>query len=269
MKYRIDHDLHLHSRLSSCSGDPTQTPEAILRYAEQNHLSTICLTDHYWDSAVPGASKWYMPQNFDHIAESRPLPQGENTAFLFGCETEFDKHFTLAMPKERFSDFDFIIIPTTHLHMTGLTISEEDAERDERRAALWVERLDRVLDMDLPFHKIGIAHLACSLIKKSGGYVAVLKQIPDAAYERVFTKAAARGCGIELNTDDCVHAEKPEDEGQTLRVFRIAKACGCKFYLGSDAHTGKGLAGAIAPLARMVELLDLDENDKFPLPALR
>ena len=47
MRYQLDHDLHLHSQLSLCSDDPAQTPEALLRYAQKNGLSTICLTDHY------------------------------------------------------------------------------------------------------------------------------------------------------------------------------------------------------------------------------
>ena len=263
MKYQIDHDLHIHSFLSTCSRDPSQTPEAILRYAEKNGLSTICLTDHYWDSSVPGASRWYAPQNFDHIAESLPLPQGKGTAFLFGCETDLDKNFVLGTPPARFDDFDFIVIPTTHLHMSGFTISGEDAERDDRRAALWIERFDRVLDMDLPFRKVGIAHLACSLIKR-GDYASVLARVPAGEMERLFTKAASRGCGIELNSTDCSH---PDEE--TLRVFRTAKYCGCKFYLGSDSHDAGDLAGAIEPLARMIDLLDLKESDKIELPVRR
>ena len=35
MKYVIDHDLHIHSLLSSCSRDPEQNTEAILRHAEE------------------------------------------------------------------------------------------------------------------------------------------------------------------------------------------------------------------------------------------
>ena len=268
MKYRVDHDLHLHSFLSSCSGDPTQTPDAILHYAEENHLSTICMTDHYWDSAVPGASKWYAPQNFDHIAENKPLPQGKETAFLFGCETDLDKNFVLGIPKERYDDFHFIIIPTTHLHMTGFTISVEDAESDERRAALWVERFERVLNMDLPFHKVGIAHLVCGLIKR-GDRCAVLDRLQKNDLERLFTRAAALGCGIELNRCDCEAAANEALHDSILRVLRVAKGCGCKFYLGSDDHTAKELARGVAAFAYMVDALGLEESDKMPLPTLR
>ena len=86
MRYKIDHDLHIHSKLSSCSRDPGQTTEAILRYAEENGLKKICITDHYWDEKVPGASSWYAPQNTTHIRESLPLPKSDKVEFLFACE---------------------------------------------------------------------------------------------------------------------------------------------------------------------------------------
>lgn len=59
MRYAYDHDFHIHSALSLCSRDPEQSPERILKYAQDNRLKTVCLTDHFWDERVPGASDWY------------------------------------------------------------------------------------------------------------------------------------------------------------------------------------------------------------------
>lgn len=47
MKYIIDNDLHIHTRLSVCSQDKGQTPAAILRCAKERGLKRICITDHY------------------------------------------------------------------------------------------------------------------------------------------------------------------------------------------------------------------------------
>ena len=58
MSFRVDHDYHIHSQLSACSNDPEQSTQAILQYALDNNLSTLVLTDHYWDNTVPGASNW-------------------------------------------------------------------------------------------------------------------------------------------------------------------------------------------------------------------
>lgn len=262
MKFQIDHDYHIHSLLSACSRDPEQTTARILQYAREQGLSRVCITDHYWDAAVEGASSWYMPQNFDHISQSKPLPTDSDIEFLFGCETDLDKSFNLGIPLSRFDDFDFVIIPTTHLHMR-LTISDEDAASNERRAALWGERLGALLDKPLPFGKIGIAHLACPLINKASreDYLDTLRRIPDGVMERLFSRAAELGCGIELNRSDMSFADCETDT--VLRMFRIAKACGCKFYLGSDAHHPSNFEKTHAIFSRAIDLLGLTEDDKF------
>ena len=59
MKFNFDHDYHIHSYLSNCSNDPNQNPKNILEYAKQNNLSELCITDHFWDENVDGASNWY------------------------------------------------------------------------------------------------------------------------------------------------------------------------------------------------------------------
>lgn len=263
MKFKFDHDYHIHSYLSSCSRDPEQNNERILEYARENGLSKICITDHYWDSAVKGASKWYEPQNFEHISRAKPLPSSGGIEFLFGCETDMDKHFTVGIPARRFDEFGFIIIPTTHLHMTGFAIKPEDADSNARRAELWVGRFDALLNMELPFGKIGVAHLACPLInnKSRGDYLEVLSLIPEEELERLFSRAAEVGCGIELNRSDMSFSDAEADT--VLRPFRIAKACGCKFYLGSDAHHPSGFKDIREIFERAISLLNLKETDKF------
>ncbi len=269
-KFKIDHDLHIHSQLSSCSSDPAQTTEAILAYAQSNGLRTICLTDHFWDSSVPGASEWYKPQDFAHISQALPLPQAPGCRFLFGCEGDMDRNFTIGIAPETFAKFDFVIIPTPHLHMRGFTISEEDAEQPARRAELCVERFESLLDRPLPFGKIGLAHPTCPLLAGSGGgqhplqYLDIIDLVPDETWGRLFTRAAHAGIGIELNI--LLKRLKDEDEcRRVLRPYRIARECGCTFYLGSDAHTPAGLAGAIARFEAIVDALELEEKDKFPL----
>ena len=263
MRFKVDHDYHIHSKLSACSRDPEQTNENILEYARKNGFSKICLADHYWDSAVDGASGWYKPQNFDHLSKAKPLPQSEGNEFLFGCECEMDKFFTIGIPPERYDDFDFIIIPTTHLHMTGFTIDDCDKDSNERRAELWVQRFEALLDAPLPFGKVGIAHPACGLInhKSRQDFLDTLSQISDEDMERLFKKAADVGLGIELNQSDMSFNDNEADI--VLRPFRIAKKCGCKFYLGSDSHHPKDFANAKEIFERAVTLLELSEDDKF------
>ena len=263
MRYIIDHDYHIHSHLSLCSSDPEQTTERILRYAKECGLKSICVTDHYWDETVPGASPWYQQQDTGRVRQSLPLPQEEGIEFLFGCEIDMDRFGTIGLAPEHFDDFDFVVIPTTHLHMMGFTLTEEEGATAESRAKLWISRLDNLLSQDLTFHKIGIAHLTCSLIdpRSREDYLRVLGRIPTAEMERLFTRAAEVGVGIELNADDMLFSEAETE--RVLRPYRIAKCCGCKFYLGSDAHHPKNLDEAIDPFIRAISLLHLEETDKF------
>ena len=268
MKYVIDNDLHIHTNLSPCARDPWQTPARLLRYAEVTGLSTICVTDHYWDEYAPGGFddlNWYSFQHYAHIAQVLPLPQKEGIRFLFGCETELGKNGQLGLTEKRFDDFDFIIIPTTHMHLEGISVERGEIPL-EQRAEMYAERLDRVLSMDLPFAKVGIAHLTCGLIanRQPGDYLKVLDMIEDSTYRELFSRIAKLGAGFELNFS--LDGLSPEDRERELRPYRIAKACGCKFYLGSDAHELHGLLRAPENFRTIVDALALEESDKYVVP---
>lgn len=262
MRYLVDNDLHIHSYLSICSNDPLQTPENILEYAKKNDLRTICLADHFWDETVEGASNWYKPQNYAHISVAKPLPQDENIRFLFGCETELNKDLTLGISKEKYDLFDLIVIPTTHFHMTGYTLSQEEQATPKTRANAWVKRLDAVLNMDLPFRKVGIAHLTCKLMAPTKEeYLEILKLISEDEMTGLFNKAAQLGVGIEINSSDMNFEQNEADI--VLKPYKFAKNCGCKFYCASDAHHPAGLEAAKSRFERAVRMLDLREEDKF------
>ncbi|MBQ9085713.1 MAG: hypothetical protein IJY47_00840 [Clostridia bacterium] len=287
MRYRIDHDYHIHSQLSLCSRDPQQTPGRILQYAVERKLERICLTDHFWDDNAPGmpdkyrdreydpygelpkiedrgekTARWYRMQNYAHISRSLPLPQAEGVEFLFGAETDLQYDLKLGITKETIDKMGFVIIPTTHLHMENMALTEEQRATLEGRARAWITRLDGVLDMDLPFGKIGIAHLACNLIAKPrADFLRVMELLDESEMERVFAKAAKVGVGIEINQYDFAVSE--EELPIIARPFRIAKAQGCKFYLGSDAHSPGGFDTAEELFNRAIDFLGLTENDKF------
>ena len=260
MKFVIDHDLHIHSRLSSCSGHPGQTPEAILNYARENGFRHICLTDHFWDDKVPGASPWYAPQNYAHLREALPLPTCDGIRFDFGCEAEMNVSLTVGIGRECLEAFDFIIVPTNHLHNREFAVPP-DAVTVKRRAAYFMERNHALLDMDMPFEKMGLAHFTSVLTAydSEGSRDEVFDAISDMQYAELFERVAAKGLGVELNT--------PYEDAfceSALRPYRIAKACGCKFYLGSDAHVPSDFLNARKRFSAIVDALGLTEDDKHP-----
>lgn len=258
MKFVIDHDLHIHSQLSSCSSHPEQTVQNILAYGVKNNLKTLCITDHHW--GTEGGSSWYKKQG--DIYSVLPLPQGDNTRFLFGCETDMDKSFNIGVSEQEKRELDFIIVPTTHLHMKNFTFDEcHDNVRD--KTALYIKRFEAFLNADLPFEKVGLAHITCSLIhRENDGFLEVLSGVSDRCFEKLFSGCAEKRCGVELNI--ALEFLNDSDKLETiLRPYKIAKAVGCKFYLGSDAHTPDGFARAPERFTKMIDLLELTEDDKF------
>lgn len=85
--------------------------------------------------------------------------------------------------------------------------------------------------------------------------------------ERLFSKASKLGVGIELNYDDMLFRD--DDVDTTLRMFRIAKSCGCKFYCGSDAHTPLRFDKVKGVYDNVIELLDLKKSDKFYIKGIK
>lgn len=262
MRYRYDHDFHIHSNISPCASDPAQTPENILKYAEANHLRQIVIADHFWDTAAEGdRNHVWEAVPFEAVASVRPLPQGENTRFLFGCETDMDEGLNIGIHKDHYDSFDFIVVPTTHMHLwypSSTTIPE--------RAKLYRQRFERVLNSDLPLRKVGIAHPTCSLMANMyrEAHLEVLRLLSDGEFEQLFLGAREKGCGIEINFSLDQYEEWEKEI--VLRPYRIAKDCGCKFYLASDSHTFMGFAGVPARLNAIIDALGLTEEEKYYIP---
>lgn len=266
MKFQADHDYHIHSYLSPCGGEAgrDQTTAFILEESRKRGCKQICVTDHYWDSAVPDKWGGYSSLNYDVISQALPLPQAEDCKFLFGCEADMDREYQLTVPPEHYDDFDFIVIAINHMH--GSHACDQSLKTVPYIAEQLVKRFDAFLDKDLPFHKVGLAHLTDSLLFHGPGdpYLDVLRSISDETWERLFKRMAEKGCGLELN----LRLEELTDAKYTetvLRPYRIAKAQGCKFYIGTDAHTPEGMERAKKRIPLMIDLLELEESDKFIL----
>ena len=108
-------------------------------------------------------------------------------------------------------------------------------------------------------YKLASDYLNGSCIRQD--YLETLDLIPSDDMERVFSTCAKVGVGIELNMTDMGFEDSEAD--QVLRMYRIAKACGCKFYCGSDSHHPEKFDTAAKVFNRAIDLLGLEETDKF------
>ena len=263
MKYRLDNDMHCHTHLSLCSGDPAQTAEAVVRFAEEHGYAVQCITDHLWDEeGLPGAPEWYARQDIAHVRSDLPLPRSDKVRVVFGCETEMNAQGVVGVHPSHFGLFDFIVIPPNHFHMEH--VRDKAVYNTEKKVADYlVERLEAIGRMDLPFYKVGIAHINCSLIMSEGDQFGVYDLVDEGRYRAAMRTLADKGAGIELNAASFVGTPK-EKMPSALRLFRMAKEEGCRFYLASDAHHPAAL-GNILRIGDVIDALGLTEDDKFRL----
>jgi len=269
MRYIVDHDLHIHSYGSMCSGDPEQTPERILQYAVEEGFTTVGLSDHFWDETVPmPAGGWgpdfYTSQNYPHICQNLPLPQREGIRFLFGAEVDMTLDGTVGISPERLAELDYCLISISHFHCTDFTIRGEDAATPEGRARVLLDKLEWLLEKPLPWHKIGLAHLTGP--KLGGGdpanHCEVLRLVQGERLTALFQKAAALGVGIELNTATFGFGSDAEQQAVTA-FYAHAKACGCRFFFGSDGHRAGEFTTHLERGQAMADALELTEAHIF------
>ncbi len=263
-KFLCDHDLHTHTILSSCCHDEGMTPDAVFAHAAKCGYAAQCLTDHLWDASVPGASKWYAPQDIAHIRQSLPLPQGGATKRYFGCETEYCGGDKIGLRPDHFDEFSFVIIPPNHFHMVDF-VRPAAIDTPEGVARLLIERLEELSRLPLPFRKIGIAHLTTSLLMRGGDKLEVVDQIPEERFFDVMRFYAKAGAGIELN-GSCFREGWRNNADTELKLYRIAKQAGCAFYLGTDAHALRALDRIQTDLPAVVEALELTIADRYEIP---
>ncbi len=261
MKYRINHDFHIHSTVSRCCKDEKQTPERILQYAKRNNFERICLTNHFWDEKVESEAQWIDEHGYKYLTSVLPLPQADGIDFLFGAELDMDYNGILGISDETLNELDFVTVATTHMHLAGNSVREKISSPEEA-AEIWLEKIRILLSKPLPFNKMGLAHMTTGHILKEKT-PEVIKLLRDEDLYEIFADCAKKGLGIELNTKTIFNSE--EEKEILLRPYFIAKDSGCKFYLGSDAHKGEILDRASDNFKRIIDLLDLKEEDKFPL----
>lgn len=269
MRYIVDHDFHIHSGGSMCSGDPNQTPARILQHAVDEGYAAVALTDHFWDETVPmlqggWGPDFYTSQNWPHITKQLPLPNHEGVRFFFGAEVDMTLDGSVGVSTERLAKMDILLISISHFHMTDFTIRGEDAATPEGRARVLLDKLEQLLTYDLPWHKISLAHLTGP--KLGGGdpdaHCKILRLVKGERLTALFKKAAQLGVGIELNTATFRFGNE-EEEQAVVDFYALAKACGCKFTFGSDAHCPDQLLPHRERGQRMADALGLTEADIF------
>ena len=250
----FDHDLHIHTFLSTCCPDEQCVPANIIPAAAAAGLRTIGFADHMWDPRVPCDSDWHRPQTFEHISRVREMVPADThgVRVLFGCETEHLGNGRAAVSPEVAAQLDFVLVPISHGGFVAPTAGP--LATAERWAKMMLQWFNEAVELEVI---TGIAHafLPGRFTEHSDEIIAL---IPDSAFADAFGRAAERGVSIGI-TQGCFpslrggEADGFHDE-TFVRVFTIAREAGCLFHFGSDAHSLDAVTRVptMAPIIRRI-----------------
>ena len=257
---KIRHDFHIHTRLSLCANE-SATVENYLAIARCLGLTKLGFANHFWDETIPGATPFYVPQNLSHVLQLKPelaAVTDPKIKLYFGCEAEYDPvRRDVALSEKVASQFDFILVPNSHTH---LVMPRDCYHPYQKHVDFMIRAYEDILDSSINRYITAIAHpfeaVCCPY-----DYNILIRMISDDCFQRLFDKTAERGIAVEINVDSMRGKSEAEIEScSQLRMFRIARKCGCKFLFGSDAHD-KEAHSSYGHADFVANLLELREDD--------
>lgn len=232
----IRHDLHIHTNLSSCA-HAEATVERYIAEAKKLGLKLIGFANHLWDEKVSGASQWYAPQNMEHILQIKnQLPTDEkDIRVLVGCETEFDYRGVLAISEESIAQLDYVLVPHSHTHSKSV-VPREYIDSLEKHAAYLMSSFEKLVEHPLIKSVTGVVHPFVPGVSHELTNV-IQKLIPDRYFYDAFCVAKEKDLAIEINGSTIIcMSEEERRHCEYIRIYSIARECGCRFFYGSDSH---------------------------------
>lgn len=264
------HDFHIHTSLSFCAKE-SATLKNYIDISKRIGLKKIGIANHFWDSAIPRIDTYYKTkydvgfydhQDFHHILQVKPeieRYQNEGIEIYFGAEAEYDPiRKDVGITQEVAEQLDFLLVPNSHTHATMPIAYYEPYDR---HVQFMIDAYNDIIDSNVSRYITAIAHpfsaVACPYPK-----AILYEMISDDCFKRLFDKTAGKGIAVEINTGVFRGLKDKEiEENPRVRMFRIAKECGCKFIFGSDAHSDTAHDDYIAILEKLTRLLELSERD--------
>jgi len=261
---KLNHDLHLHTYLSACcSAKDRHRPAAILALAEEMGVETIGFSDHIWMNPHVQPSEWYRPQDASHIQKLREdLQEVDSTMrVLVGCEADTVSPGKFSITPEFASELDHVLLACSHFHMTDF-VEQPESRTPQALARHMLKFFNSAVRSGLatsiphPLFPIGYLEI----------YDAAVGSIPDAEFFDVFSYARECNVALEITTAFLIGEQQGLFSLNTpLRYLAIAKETGCKFTLGTDAHSPEEQR-RLPELDKIIQAMNLSENDFLRLP---
>ena len=271
---KITHDFHIHTRLSICAGPNGGTLQGYLKTAKENGLTTLGFADHFWDAGVGFDSlyinsknvadvpNYYKTQNFEHIsALKREIDETDtgDIRVLFGAEGEYDPvNHGVGVTEEVAEQLDFLIVPNSHTHMM---MDVKYYATPELHRDYMVKALEEIVTCKVSKYVKSIAHPFSPVQTSLEDTIKVLACTSDDTFKHLFTLCAEKGIALEFNSSLRNFFSNTSNAGEYIRMFTIAKDCGCRFSFGSDAHSEGGHSKYVETCQLFVDTFGLKDSD--------
>lgn len=264
-------DLHLHTNLSFCAPDTT-VPLSYLPHLENEDVRVLGFSNHLYPKLFFDV---FGVDESDGVARSmRILPQLEElreqtgAKILLGAEVEVIKGHAPSLAPEDASCFDYVLIAASHMCNVEEMYGGYDMSTPDRLRDLMLDRFYYACSLEYPV-PMAICHPLYPLC--SGMEEEVVNGVSDSVLSDCFSLAAKKGISIEIHS--CVYRDGTTRDAEGLsptylRVLRAAKAEGCRFHFGSDAHAPEAFCGVHALLRLAAERAGITPDDMWGLPGV-
>lgn len=256
----INHDFHIHTKLSLCA-DRGAEAKLYIEKARELGLKKIGFANHFWDEKIPANEEFYEIQNFKHnivLREELKKLDKSGVEVYFGFEGEYHPVYGVAITPEIAEQLDFLIVSNSHTHKI---MDPALYEPYEKHAQFMAKAYNNILDSDISKYVTAIAHpfeaVCCPYNRQ-----VLFNLVSDDTYKALFTKTAEKGIAVEINTSPFGKITEENFENYNeLKMFDIAKKEGCKFIFGSDAHSNRAHENYLYLTNFLSERIGLDEKD--------
>ncbi len=257
----VDFDIHVHTHLSACADRQAYIKDYI-RQAEECSLSLIGFADHSWDSAIPGASAWYQPQNYQRLVQRRAEKDelfSPAVTVRLGAEGEFANGL-LGLGEEARALVDYVIIPHSHTHMKGFVLPTE-CDTPKKHADYLLKSFYALCSHPSKDLIFGIAHPFFPVGESVESMTEILSYISYPELIEAMTAARQAGLFAELNLSSFRHT-LPEDADSYFytRVLRAAAEAGTGLFAGSDSHSVPSLKRFCDTRDALISAIGLSED---------
>ena len=263
----VNVDFHIHTHLSSCADREAFITDYI-NTAKELGIEKIGFADHSWDVNACTPSSWYQGQTYERLQPRYDELKEIDTRgidILLGAEGEYAKE-VLCITEDALQYTDYIIVPHSHTHMTGVVLPSVYANDSQKHGQYLVNSFISLCTHEKRNFFNAIAHPMYPIGKRIDEAEEIYSYITDEMLTDCALAAKDADIPLEFNLT-VTRNIMLSAEGKTCyhRFINICKKAGCKFFLGSDAHSIEVFKILHEEKNSVMQYFGMTEEDFIPL----